>query len=193
MVNLGALIRTGPNFTPSERPTNCFSLRPRSGTSWRECHHSWLSPVGAYSFGVLIGEAHKVFGHSLCATLPEKVLSDFKAAGACLAFDQGTACGFHVYRATDAMLRAYCNHFGAVPKGTGRDWGRYIQTLGDLKKQTPLPAKMPNERTVKLLDAIREKDRNPLIHPELDLTPEEALGAFDMCKVAVTFMAQEMV
>jgi hypothetical protein len=122
--------------------------------------------------------------------MPAQAILDFRAAGSCLAYDLPTACGFHVYRATDAMLRHYCAHFGAIPKGTGRDWGRYIAALRDVLSGAN--AKKPNVRTVELLDSIRAVDRNPLVHPEQNLDNDGALIAFDLCKNAVCLMASDI-
>jgi hypothetical protein len=78
--------------------------------------------IAAYSVRDLISSAERVFSPKICGILTEQVLVDIKAAGACLAFDLPTACGFHVFRATDAMLRQYCSHFNGVLKGNARDW-----------------------------------------------------------------------
>jgi hypothetical protein len=86
------------------------------------------------------------------------------------------------------MLRKYCDYFGAKPKGNGRDWGRYIGALRDLTA----PAKTPNARTIELLDSIRAIDRNPLVHPELNLDSEGALMVFDLCKNAISLMALDI-
>jgi hypothetical protein len=66
------------------------------------------------------------------------------------------------------MLREYCNHFGAKPKGNARDWGKYIGALRDVLNDANVTRK-PNERTIELLDSIRAVDRNPLVHPEQNL------------------------
>lgn len=156
-------------------------------------HTYQVDEVGAYSFDRLIGAADTVFPDEQRKNglIPEQVKTDFRSAGRCLAFDLPTSCGFHAFRATDAMLRAYCNHFGAHPKGNGRDWGRYIAALRDALKNTG-PIKKPNERTVELLDSIRATDRNPLVHPELNLDPDGALLIFDLCKNAISLMATDI-
>lgn len=93
-------------------------------------HTYMVEPVAAYSFDRLIGAADTVFPKGLRTSfIPEQALTDFRSAGRCLAFDLPTACGFHVFRATDAMLRTYCDHFNTQPKGQGRDWGKYITAL----------------------------------------------------------------
>jgi hypothetical protein len=156
------------------------------------CHIYEVDPVGAYSFDRLIGAADTVFPLAWRTTLiPEQVLTDFRSAGRCLAFDLPTACGFHAFRATDAMLCAYCTYFGAEPKGHGRDWGRYIVALREaLKKEAAI--KKPNQRTVELLDNIRATDRNPLVHPELNLDADGALLMFDLCKNAIGLMVTDI-
>jgi len=154
-------------------------------------HTYKVEPVGAHSFDRLVGAADMIFPENLRKTIiPEQASSDFRSAGRCLAFDLPTACGFHAFRATDAMLRKYCKHFDAVPSGNSRDWGTHIRELRTVLKG---PAtKKPNERTVELIDSIRAQDRNPLVHPELNLDSEGALLMFDLCKNAVSLMATDI-
>jgi hypothetical protein len=152
-----------------------------------------VDSVGAYSFDQLISHADSVFPETVKKTqiIPEQVLKDIRCAGACLAFDQSTACGFHAFRAADAMIRAYYAHFiGSPPPGgkEPRDWAGYIGALRTAITKNP-PPKIPNDRTVELLDSIRATDRNPVIHPEQDLDAETALATFDLCKNAITLMA----
>lgn len=152
-----------------------------------------VEPVGAYSFGQLINAAETVFPESMrkSGDVPTHVILDFRSAGACLAFDLPTACGFHAFRATDAMLRKYCDHFGAHPKGSGRDWGRYIDALRGVLDAQKGP-KMPNKRTVELLDSIRAIDRNPVVHPDQNLDHDSALLMFDLCKNAISLMVVDI-
>jgi hypothetical protein len=146
-----------------------------------------IEKIGAYSIDSLISRADEAFPPSVTSKIPPGALKDFRSAGACLAFDLSTACGFHSFRATDAMLRKYCEHFGAVPKGNGRDWGRHIAALREVAGQ-----RKPNIRTIELLDSIRAIDRNPLVHPELILDREGALVVFDLCKNAISLMALDI-
>ena len=155
------------------------------------CHTYEVDPVGAYSFDRLIGAADKVFPETLKKIIPEQVSIDFRAAGRCLAFDLPTACAFHAFRATDATLREYCKHFNAIPKGNSRDWGTFIRALRDILSDTGV-AKKPNGRTVELIDSIRAQDRNPLVHPELNLDSDGALLMFDLCKNAVSLMVTDI-
>jgi hypothetical protein len=156
-------------------------------------HTYAVDPVAAYSFDRLIGAADTVFPEEQRrkGLIPEQALIDFRSAGRCLAFDLPTACGFHAFRATDEMLRAYCNHFGAHLKGHGRDWGRYITALRDVLENVSV-IKKPNKRTGELLDSIRATDRNPLVHPELNLDADGALQMFNLCQNAVSLMVRDI-
>lgn len=146
-----------------------------------------IERVGAYSVDQLIASADSVFPQGVKKKLPDETVDDFRSAGACLAYEQPTACGFHVYRAAEGMLRAYCHHFGASPTGSGRDWGKYIKALRAVLDDASTTNK-PNKRTVELLDAVRSVDRNPLVHPELSLDNDGALMAFDLCKNVISLM-----
>lgn len=151
----------------------------------------YVEKIGAYSSDDLISRAENVFPVDIRSNLPQQAIEDFRMAGKCLAFDAATACGFHVFRAADAMLRVYCTHFNATPKGNSRDWGTFIRALRDVLDDSTA-TKKPNKRTVELLDSIRSQDRNPLVHPELNLDSDGAILMFDLCKNALSLMALDI-
>ena len=151
----------------------------------------YVEKIGAYSSDDLISAASNVFAPAVQHEMPPQAIDDFNQAGKCLAFDAATACGFHVFRATDAMLRKYCEHFDAIPKGNGRDWGTFIRELRDVLADSGA-ARKPNIRTVELIDSIRAQDRNPLVHPELNLDSDGAVLMFDLCKNAISLMAMDI-
>jgi hypothetical protein len=99
-----------------------------------------------------------------------------------LAFDLPTATGFHMLRATEAVLIEYKTAAG-VKKSKTRNWNKYIQ---DLK------AAGADQKIVAILDQIRDLHRNPLMHPEVVLTMPEASAIFGICQSAITIMAQDM-
>jgi len=72
---------------------------------------------------------------------------------------------------------------------------RYFQLvcegLGVVLNNTSAPKK-PNKRTIELLDSIRAVDRNPLVHPDLNLDHDGALLMFDLCKNVIGLMAVDM-
>jgi hypothetical protein len=151
----------------------------------------FVEKIGAYSSDDLITRAENVFPADIQSILPPQAIEDFRMAGKCLAFDASTACGFHVFRAADATLRNYCQHFNATIKSSNRDWGSFIRALRDVLDDGGA-TKKPNKRTVELLDSIRAQDRNPLVHPELNLDSEGAVLMFDLCKSALSLMALDI-
>ncbi len=147
-----------------------------------------LERHGIYNADDLVSRADDCFSQDIKSRLPDIVTRDIKQAGACLVFDLFTACGFHAFRALDAMLRTYFGHFApGITPPKSRDWGSFIRELRKLLAN-PIGGKSPNERTVELLDKIRSEDRNPLIHPDQNLDKEEATASFDLCRNVITFM-----
>ena len=53
----------------------------------------------------------------------------------------------------------------------------------------PFASPKPNLRTVELLDKIRSTDRNPVIHPAVDLDAETVLTSFEISKLVIEYMA----
>jgi hypothetical protein len=147
-----------------------------------------IEKTGIYDTDDLLTRADAAFADDLVPHIPAKSMEDFKKAGACLAFELFTASGFHGFRAVDSALRAYCVHFaGRLP--AKRDWGSFLQAV---RTVTGEGFRVPNARTIELIDRIRAEDRNPLIHPETDLDRLQANTAFDLCRSAIIFMAMDV-
>jgi hypothetical protein len=116
--------------------------------------------------------------------VPEEALKELDEAGRCLLFDNATAVGFHLFRATETVIREYYRMIvGSVPAKKSRNWGSYIHGL---------KVKNASAKVVGYLDHIREQYRNPVLHPEVTLTSEEAQILFGVCISAVSMMALEM-
>ncbi|NDE90376.1 MAG: hypothetical protein EB059_04450, partial [Alphaproteobacteria bacterium] len=60
----------------------------------------------------LTENADNQFSEELLRNMPEPVRTDIRAAGRALAFGLGTACCFHLVRATEALLNKYNEAFG---------------------------------------------------------------------------------
>jgi len=147
-----------------------------------------IEKVGIYDTDSLLSRADDSIASDLKPLIPAKALDDFRRAGACLAFELFTASGFHGFRAVDSTLRAYCTHFtSGLPARL--DWGHLIQAVRGV---APGAMRMPNLRTIEVIDRIRALDRNPLIHPETDLDAIAAYTTFDLCRSALVFMAMDI-
>jgi hypothetical protein len=147
-----------------------------------------IEKIGIYATDDLLSKADEAIVQELKPYVPSKALEDFKKAGACLAFELYTACGFHGFRAVDTMLRQYCTYFSGG-LSSQRDWGSYIRKLRCMPAGS---ARVPSKRTIELIDRVRDEDRNPLVHPETDLDALQASNAFDLCRTVIGFMATDI-
>ena len=89
-------------------------------------------------------------------------------AGRCLAFEVPTAALFHMFRAADSVLRRWYKQVtGVEPKVKMRNWGTYIRKLRECGV---------DEKILSALEQIKELHRNPVIHPEAQISIEEVLS-----------------
>ncbi len=144
-----------------------------------------VTSKGLYDTTLLLEKPEEAFEEKIRGLLPPQMLYDFKQAARCLAFEIPTACAFHVCRGTESLMLAYyeflAKHAWAFKK---KDWGIYIEQLG--KEGAP---KSVTER----LDEIRKLNRNAYIHPEINVSLDEAPNLFGLCQGVIFQMAREMI
>ena len=132
----------------------------------------------------LINHAEVIFPPEMQSVVPEAI-EDMRAAGRCIAFDLGTAAGFHVMRATELILRRY---FDRVAPGLDRpktnNIGDYLRILDDSDKG--------EKKTRATLRQIKDLHRNELIHPEVSLTLDQAIALLGIAQSAAVAMLNEM-
>lgn len=144
----------------------------------------WISPKGTHKTSMLLQFAHMELPPSVLAEVPE-VKSDFDEAGRCLLFDTATAAGFHLLRATESVIRKYYKAVtGNEPPLKFRNWGAYVKILGKQARANP--------KVVAAIDHIREHYRNPVLHPQDDLSAEQAQVLFGLCVSVITLIAGDM-
>jgi hypothetical protein len=144
----------------------------------------FVSQTGIYKTSDLIEHAERIFPESILSTIPDYAVKDIRECGKCLAFNLPTSAGFHILRATEALIREYYKVVvGEAPKLKSRNWGRYIDILG---------RHGADQRILAALDQIREMHRNPIMHPEDFLTPEEAATLFGVAQGVIVFIAADI-
>jgi hypothetical protein len=105
---------------------------------------------------------------------------ELQSAGKCLAFELPTACAFHLLRAAESVMRAYYETLkGEALKERLPTWDAYIKKLTDVGA---------DERILLVLSQVREKHRNPVMHPEEVLNLIEAQVLFGIIMTAITAM-----
>ena len=142
------------------------------------------SQKALYSTQDLIERAEIVFPETIRSTVPQETINEVRAAGRCLAFELPTASGFHIVRATEAVIRDYYRAIvGTVPKLKARNWGAYIKFL----KQKGADAKITT-----VLEQMKDTYRNPIVHPEDVLEMEDAIILFGMAQGVIVSMMKDI-
>lgn len=140
----------------------------------------FVTQKGGFNNFALLGAGENLFPSDLPTKVPE-ALRDVREAAKCLAFEVPTACGFHVFRATESVLRRYYTEVtGGQPHPKVRNFGIYVKKLRQLK--------CGDERVIAAIEQMTKLHRNPIIHPEVILTLEEALATLGMARSAMTAM-----
>ena len=144
------------------------------------------SQKGIYSTTDLIERAEKIFPQSVLAKTDSGVIEEIRQSGRCLAFDNATASAFHMMRATEAVMHKYyiyaCSPSSEEKLG---NWGAYITELQ--KSQKP-----EVKEVVAMLQQIKDRHRNLIMHPEVVLTPDEAFTLFEIAQGAIIAMADKL-
>ncbi|WP_428102576.1 hypothetical protein [Candidatus Rariloculus sp.] len=137
-----------------------------------------------YNGEALVSEGYKLFPPSTLAKCPE-TRADMSEAGKALAFELATACGFHVFRVTEAVLKRYWDH---VSKGKDRT---KIQGIGSYASELE-KNKLGEAKVWETLKQLARLHRNPLIHPEVILSVEEAITTLGIARSAISTMLASM-
>lgn len=139
-----------------------------------------VSRKEGYDTNILIDEGIRLFPSSLAQKVPEAIVDSLEA-GKALAFELATACGFHVFRVTESVLKRY---WDVVSNGSARPSPETIGTFAnELDKQMLKDAKI-----IESLKQLAKLHRNPLIHPEAILTVEEAIDTLGIARSVIGAM-----
>jgi hypothetical protein len=147
-----------------------------------------VTQKGIYSTTDLIERAENTLPASVLPKISQRVKEEIRQSGRCLAFDSGTACAFHIMRAVEAVMHEY---YIAMCKPTPRpskrleNWGAYIAEL----QKSP---KSEVKEVVAMLQQIKDRHRNLIMHPEVVLTPDEAFTLFEIAQGAIIAMADKL-
>jgi len=138
----------------------------------------------AFDTRSLIDTAEHLLPLTVRSDVPPETIAELREAGRCLAFEVPTAAGFHVFRATEGVIRQYFKAVvGSLPEAKNRNWGAYIRTL---EKHGA------DQKITGFLDHIRHVYRNPVIHPEERLAMEDAEILLSLCLSAIIQMVKAM-
>ena len=142
------------------------------------------SPKDNFDVSLLIETGPKLFPAPLLVKAPETE-KDAIEAGRALAFELPTACGFHAFRVTESVVRRY---WDVATKGQQRP---KLETLGTFASELERQ-QLGDLKIVEALKQMTKLHRNPLIHPEVILTSEEAIGILGMARSVIGAMVQTL-
>jgi hypothetical protein len=143
----------------------------------------FVSQKGAFSTSELINQAELMIPESTRKILGAGTVEDLRQAGRCVAFNLGTAACFHMVRATEAVIREYYFALlGSLPKVSSRNWGAYHRNMS----KSPLA----DVKAMVLLKHVTENYRNPVLHPEEVVEPDDALEFINTCIALMMAMSR---
>lgn len=136
-----------------------------------------VSLKDSFDVSLLVEAGSRLFPASLLVKAPETE-KDAMEVGRALAFELPTACGFHTFRVTESVVRRY---WDIATKGLARP---KLETLGNFSAELER-MQMGDIRIVEAIKQMTKLHRNPLIHPEVILTSEEAIGIIGMARSVI--------
>lgn len=152
----------------------------------REAATYYVPRIGIYETTALIDDATRHLPEEVQGHLRKEAKMDFQEAGKCFGFGLYTACGFHLMRTVEACLHDYHALFLGSEAKDRKTMGDYI---GDLKKKAKSP---PAQKTLRILEQIKDLDRNPLMHPRAYYTQTDAWNLFQLVSSGIATMLGEI-
>jgi hypothetical protein len=150
-----------------------------------------VTESGIFDVNQLVNCARNVLSGDAAKIVGEEVLREIDDAGKCLAFNLPTACGFHAMRAVERVIKQYLGEFLSSDEIKKlNNWGQYLAALEKRADGDEEPK--PSTEAIALLRQIKEIYRNPVIHPERTLSPEEAATLFHSTVAAISRVAFEV-
>lgn len=132
---------------------------------------------GIYDTQALIEHAEDSLPSDVKSRLDGLTVYDIQQAGKCLAFDVPTAAGIHILKAVESLIRAYhAKVTGKTLAVKSRNWGAYIRELN---------TSGADQKVTAYLQHIKDFYRNPIMHPEVQLAPDEAFSLFTASSGAI--------
>src|SRR5438552_5673582 len=137
-----------------------------------------------FDVNLLVDSGARLFPPTLLAKVPETA-RDAQEVGRALAFELPTACGFHTFRVVESVVRRYWDQ---VSNQTARP---KLETLGNFAAEME-KNKFGDAKVVEAIKQMTKLHRNPLIHPEVILDGEEAIGIIGMARSVTSMMLQSL-
>ena len=158
-----------------------FDLAFKTELSKLQIYH--VDDVGLLNATTLMSHGERMFSPDVLSLFPKELVDELREAGKSIAVEIPTGAAFFLFRAVEVCivecLRVFAFDKFKAMKESQRNWGQYTDML-EVAGVDP--------RVIERLTTLR-KQRNPLIHPEDRVAPEELQTILADCMQAVHFMA----
>ena len=145
-----------------------------------------ITQKGIYSTSDLIERAEGILPQQVLGKIGQMAVGEVRESGKCLALDCATASAFHMMRAAEeVMYRYYVSVCEPKPAKKLENWGAYISELSESKQPEV-------KEVVAMLQQIKDRHRNLIMHPEVVLTIDEAFTLFEIAQGAIIAMADNI-
>ncbi len=145
-----------------------------------------ITQKGIYSTADLIERAEGILPQHVLGKIGQMAIREVRESGKCLALDCATASAFHMMRASEeVMYRYYVSVCKPKPASKLENWGAYIAKLSKLNQPEV-------KEVVAMLQQIKDRHRNLIMHPEIVLTVDEAFTLFEIAQGAIIAMADNI-
>ena len=142
-----------------------------------------VSQKRAYSTSDMISNAEVTVSRDIRDRLSHAVVKDIQEAGRCLVFDLPTAAGFHILRAVELVMADLWAHVIQGQSKKPANWGKYIEELDNAGV---------DKNSIDMLTRMKNLYRNPVAHPDIVLTEEEAFGLFSIGVAAIEHLVAQL-
>jgi hypothetical protein len=144
----------------------------------------FVNQKGSFDTITLLDEPWRMFPADLWIKIPEARF-DVVEAGKAICYEPPTACGMHVFRIVESVLRRY---YTEVTGGKAQPKVRNIAVYINAMRQ----GKRGDEKVLGVLEHLSKLHRNPLMHPDAALTLDEAISTIGMAHSAISAMLQKL-
>jgi hypothetical protein len=145
-----------------------------------------ITQKGIYSTADLIERAEGILPQQVLGKIGQMAVGEVRESGKCLALDCATASSFHMMRAAEEVMHRYYVSV-CKPKSAKRlkNWGAYISELNKVNRSEV-------KEVVAMLQQIKDRHRNLIMHPEIVLTIDEAFTLFEISQGVIIAMADNI-
>ena len=145
-----------------------------------------ITQKGIYSTTDLIERAEGILPEDVLGRISRMAVGEVRESGKCLALDCATASAFHMMRATEEVMhRYYVSVCKPKPAKRLKNWGAYIAELSKSNKPEV-------KEVVAIIQQLKDRHRNLIMHPEVVLSIGEAFTLFEIAQGAIITMADKI-